>query len=104
MDDDLRLIHKDDLKALLADAAALGARRALAGVGLDTPERVEDFRTALAIGRGVREAQKEVWRTVGRALIWAAAIGAVVWLSGLAPKLGAALRDGASLFTTRGNA
>lgn len=84
----VRVIHADDHTTLLKEAAEEGARLALARLGLDTPERFEDFRAVLALGRGVREAQREVWRTVGKAMIWALAIGAAVWISGLGAKLG----------------
>jgi hypothetical protein len=99
-DTDMRLIHKEDHVALLRSAARDGAREALEAIGIDTPEKAEDLRTALAIGRGVREAQREVWKTIGKALIWSAALGAALWFSGLAPKLGASFGKAAALFTT----
>lgn len=77
----VRVIHENDLKVLLKEAAREGACEALAAIGLTGAAR-EDIQLVLELGRGLREMRREIWRQIGRAVFWAMIGGAVVWFAG----------------------
>lgn len=77
-DPDLRVLHKDDLRELLESAAEDGARKALSAIGL-TDQHAGDVRLLLALAEGIREARKEVWKTIARGICWLLVLGLVAW-------------------------
>ncbi len=78
-DDFRRDFQIADLRALLCDAAEEGARKVLDHLGLGDDNASEDVRLMRDIARGVREAKREVWRTIGKGLVWLVAGGVVFW-------------------------
>lgn len=93
-DENVRMIHKDDLKVILNEAAEKGARAALIEIGMsseDPHERDkirEELLEARALAAGVKQAKKEALREVGRWLIRAVI---ATFIAGIAVKLGFAI-------------
>lgn len=84
MDRDTRILHKDDLKVLLEEAAAAGARKALREIGLGDDEAAKDISAARSLGAAWREAKTIAWQHTVKwflTIVFAAAIlGATVKL------------------------
>lgn len=91
-DADVRVIHKDDLKTLLAEAAEMGAANFARSIGLekkgeadDVAADIREMRTWLAAWRTARQT---AWKTVVRVVTHAFL---VLLLLGLAWKMGVKL-------------
>jgi uncharacterized protein DUF6127 len=57
---------EDEFEDMLARAAEKGARRALAGVGLDGPEAAIDIRDLRTLLDSLRMARRTAWQTIIR--------------------------------------
>lgn len=62
-------LPQEDFEAMLARAAELGARHALADVGLDGPEAANDIRELRGLLDAFNEAKKTAGLTVVRMLV-----------------------------------
>lgn len=79
--ENLRLIHRDDLKALMKEAAQEGVRDFLEEIGVRRDEAhllraAVEFQKTLDRAKG--EIGRELMKTLARALLWVTAIGLVV--------------------------
>ena len=73
------------LRAVVEEAATLGATRALALLGLEDAQAARDMAELRDLLAAWREAKKSLWKGV---LGWVAKMAAVVMLAGLAVKTG----------------
>ena len=83
-DDGRRILHKDDLKVLLQEAARQGAMNALKSLGLDDEQAAEDIkeiRTWLDI---IRQAKTEAMKTAVKLLT---TLAVTALLAGIAIKM-----------------
>jgi predicted xylose isomerase-like sugar epimerase len=80
-DDNVRRIHRDDLVALLEDAAEKGAKRALASVGLHDDDAHADVLELRGLVEAFRTVKKSILQTVGKALTMAI-LGGLLLLGG----------------------
>ncbi|WP_341913696.1 DUF6127 family protein [Ferrovibrio terrae] len=83
--EDLRVLHKDDLKTLIEDAAEEGARKALSALGLSDHEAATDLRELRGWVAAVRLAKREAFKT---AIKWVIAVLISVFVAGMAVKFG----------------
>jgi len=95
--ENLRQMHKDDLKVLLEQAAEQGARNALAEVGMSShdPEKrarsQQEILDARALGVGVKSMRQDVMSEIRR---WIVRIIVVTIIGAIAIKLGIKLPTG----------
>lgn len=66
LQDGMVVMPRDEFEKLLEQAAELGARRALADVGLDGPEAADDIRELRGLLEAFNAAKHTAWQTVIR--------------------------------------
>lgn len=78
----VRVIHADDLKVLLAEAAEEGAKRALASVGLHDEEAADDVKDLRSLLEAWRDTKKTAWKTavstITKVLLGAIVVGLAI--------------------------
>jgi len=66
LQDGMIVMPRDEFEKLLEQAAELGARRALADVGLDGEEAAEDIRELRSLLEAFNTAKHTAWQTIIR--------------------------------------